>query len=83
MELESLSEFHDHAEYVHWNHQGSPERPENYDDWSPDCAQGQDTQWHDDTQRLAAIAEADAYHRDTVDAINGKGGKGGKSKGKR
>ena len=30
--------------------------------------------WHDgDSQRLAAIAEADASHHDVLDAINGKG----------
>ena len=82
MDLGSSSEVHDHPEYVHWNDQGSPEWPENYDDCPPDCAQGQDAQWHDDTQRLAAIVEADASHRDTLDAINGKGGKSGKGKGK-
>ena len=80
LELGSFSEVHDHAEYVHWNDQGSPEWPETYEDWSPECAQGQDAQWQEDTQRLAAIAEADAPHRDALDAINGKGGKGGKGK---
>ena len=85
MELGSFAEVHDHAEYVHWNDQGSPEWPEIYDNWPPECGQGQDTQWNEDTQRLAAIAEADASHRDALDAINGKGakgGKGGKAKGK-
>ena len=33
MDLGSFAEGHGHAEYVHWNDQGSPELPENYDDW--------------------------------------------------
>ena len=85
MELGSFAEVHDYAEYVHWNDQGSPEWQKSYEDWTPECAQGYEAQWSEDTQRLAAIAEADASRQDALDAINGKGGnggKGGKAKGK-
>ena len=77
--------MHDHAEYVQWNDQGAPEvwlEPESYETWAPECAQDYDAHWGEDTQRLAAIAEADASHQNAIDAINGKGGKGkGKQKG--
>ena len=79
MDLGSFSEVHDHAEYVQWNDQGAPEvwlGPESYETWTPECAQDYDAHWGEDTQRLSAIAEADASHQNFMDAIKGKGGKG-------
>ena len=80
MELGSFSEAHDHAEYVQWNDRGIPEWQETYDDWSPECAQGQEAQWNEDTQRLAAIAEADTSHRDALDAITAREAKAAKER---
>ena len=42
MDLGSVAEVHNHAEHVYWNDQGAPEWTEGYDEWSPECAQGQD-----------------------------------------
>ena len=80
MDLGFVAEVHDHAEYVQWNDHGALDWPE--DEWTPEGAQ-QDTQWqHGNAHRLAAIAKADASHRDALDAINGKGGRGKGKKGK-
>ena len=68
MDLGSCSEVHDHAEYVQWNDQGAPEWQDPYEAWTPECAQDHDAHWGEDTQRLAAIAEADASHQNALDS---------------
>ena len=82
MDLGSFAEVHDHAEFVRWNDMCAPAWNEYDHEWTPDCAQYQEWPTEGETHRLAAIAEAETSHRQNIDFINGKGGKGGKGKSK-